>query len=75
MAIRKQEVQPWHAKQSDTVLAIFETPARGLAEQKGTSWVGSESTTLACRHNMEFVGAIERTLSPGSSMTKVCDLT
>jgi len=65
MALRKQEVQTWHAKPFDAVLAIFETPARGLAEQKDTTWIGSESTTLACRQNMAFVGAIERLLSPG----------
>jgi len=81
MELRKQEAQLRHTESGHALQRVpADVPlpsAQGLeadesplnsgsfAVTQDASWVGSESTTLACRQNRAFVGAIDRPLSPG----------
>jgi len=72
MALRKQEAQLWHTESGHALqrvpadvrllsaqgLEVDESPLtrETFAVTKDASWVGSGSTTLACRQNMAFLG-------------------
>ena len=80
MALRKQEAQLRHTESGPELqrvpadvrllsaqgLEVDESPLtrESFAVIKDASWVGSDSTTLACRQNMAFNGAIDRPVSP-----------